>query len=517
MLMTMQATTTSQTISTSFGLFPGKISTASSSSTSQELPYVFPKLKTIESMVEIAKKMISPEVFQETAIVGIQHLLETTGSLINGIIACGVPPKNIICSGKFYSTSPLVEKKIKHDSKVSLLETLTPDTSSTYDDTIKKTAENLWETFRTIAASTTISKLVVIDDGGKAIENMPPDIFIQYPTAVAMVEQTRGGLYSPIIDLIMSPLIEVASCAAKRYLESPLIAESILPKLEAILPKGDPSKVICGVIGNGAIGKALVEHLSKKGFSICLFDKNEKTFAEAIGKAKICRVGSAEAVIFHSTYIFDCTGNDVTQDFSNLLKIVKKDKYFICCSSGNIEFKSWINTIEMQDEYQKPKKATDDIVYTTKDGIKVTICHGGFPINFDGEPNCVPPNDIELTRALLFGAFLQAIIVATHAVADGFTINKSEKMSLNPYIQKYVIKLWSASQPEGRYSKELLENFNDISWIIKNSEGKYSPNKQIEDLFKAAIDELEKKKQQPATNSNTASPSLNSIIAGTTL
>jgi hypothetical protein len=39
----------------------------------------------------------------------------------------------------------------------------------------------------------------------------------------------------------------------------------------------------------------------------------------------------------------------------------------------------------------------------------VTFLNGGFPINFDGAVNCVPAQQIQLTRALMLAGAVQAL------------------------------------------------------------------------------------------------------------
>jgi hypothetical protein len=38
-----------------------------------------------------------------------------------------------------------------------------------------------------------------------------------------------------------------------------------------------------------------------------------------------------------------------------------------------------------------------------------TLLNGGFPVNFDGRVNCVPFHEIQLTRALMLAAAVQAL------------------------------------------------------------------------------------------------------------
>ncbi len=59
----------------------------------------FPNLPLIDYTVEqIPQNVI--RLTNKTVFVLIQHMLESTGSLIEKLIELGVPPKNIFCLGK---------------------------------------------------------------------------------------------------------------------------------------------------------------------------------------------------------------------------------------------------------------------------------------------------------------------------------------------------------------------------------------------------------------------------------
>jgi len=85
----------------------------------------------------------------------------------------------------------------------------------------------------------------------------------------------------------------------------------------------------------------------------------------------------------------------------DVLDIAKKDKVFVSCSSEDKEFLSLLRVIAQNSPAVDPMTDVSCVSYS---GSKILVLKGGFPINFDRTPSCVPARDIELTRGLLLGA-----------------------------------------------------------------------------------------------------------------
>ena len=70
----------------------------------------------------------------------------------------------------------------------------------------------------------------------------------------------------------MLPVVNVAYSAAKQILESPMIAKAVIKKLDQILLR-DIKNSICGVVGLGAIGRAIIQKLLSLGCKVVVYDK----------------------------------------------------------------------------------------------------------------------------------------------------------------------------------------------------------------------------------------------------
>lgn len=84
----------------------------------------------------------------------------------------------------------------------------------------------------------------------------------------------------------------------------------------------------------------------------------------------------------------------------------------------------------------------------------------------------------------MFSACMQAVLVANTLGKDGVTLNERKRQMLNPYAQQRVLKEWIMTpRVAQKFPEGLLDNFNDIEWIKKNSSGLYCPHSGISSRF----------------------------------
>jgi hypothetical protein len=135
-------------------------------------------------------------------------------------------------AGKPYSTSHTVAEAIG-DLGINLIPTIIPKIIGQYQASCYEGLDKMWQLFIYKLKSQDVERIIILDDGGRALETMPT--FLRYDYAVAAIEQTRGGLYSSALTELPFPLIEVASSAVKRMVEPPLITEAILRRVHPII------------------------------------------------------------------------------------------------------------------------------------------------------------------------------------------------------------------------------------------------------------------------------------------
>lgn len=436
--------------------------------------YEPPQLSVLDYLVQAFKQLQQSGInLERVAVVGMQHLLETTASMLKSIVAIGVNPRHILIAGKCYSTNTVIEHYLRERLGLVIAKMKSPRQPGGYTDAVEEVQADLWQRFAYIADN--IDIVIVLDDGFRTFEHMPATMRLK--KRVAIVEQTRGGLYSSALEYSLAPVIEVASSAAKKVLESPFIAAAVVRQVEKVIIKFDLAKdkdKAFGVIGNGAIGRAVVNRLLQSGFTVVVYDKDETVY-QSIQNENFIRVDSIEAVFFNATCILGCSGLDVTEGIN--FAQFEKDLYFMSCTSEDKECKSLLKQVASTTRVDLD--TLRDIRYHHRDQYVITIVGGGFPINFDRAIGNVPAADIALTQGLMFSAFLQALFAARKPIADGHTVNKAQRQSLDPYLQRCVVETWIKSQPPDRYSDELKQHFNDIIWITSQSGGKHFPNETL--------------------------------------
>lgn len=417
-----------------------------------------PKLPLLEAMMDA----INPTALlnlDNVAVIGVQHMLFTTASLIEILIKLGIQPKNMYFMGKNYSTCGEVVEHLCALG-VQCQQPLPQENLGDFSNHFKFNVSRLWRQFTHDLAIRKFTALIILDDGATCLSTFPTEIIKFLP--VIGIEQTTHGIKHPEVRTLPFPLIEVASSAVKQYLESPLIANTVIEKLTHFFPLFD-NKLRCGVVGLGVIGVAITKKLLALGFSVSTYDKSHE---KNLSIAHAARLTSVQALIQSTDYIFGCTGEDMTKDLD--LEALSGKKYFISCSSKDVEFLTLLKHIAVSQNSQNKTKQNvlDDIEYQAGN-MEIKIFKGGFPVNLDHSGESVPAHNIQLTRALLFGAVIQGIATLTDHQDDQ---GKNRHM-LDPVVQKFIVANWLNHGDIQFYSKELLNKFYDSGWIQKNSGG----------------------------------------------
>jgi hypothetical protein len=136
-------------------------------------------------------------------------------------------------------------------------------------------------------------------------------------------------------------------------------------------------------------------------------------------------------------------------------------KTFASCSSNDTEYRSLL-----MDPHIPWKPISDNLevcpvleaIYPRRD-LSIRILRSGYPINFDNTPESIPKEDIQLTRALLFGAVLQSMEMITRP--DHCAVGS---VMLCPEIQKTAIDAWHSITGNGQNVR--------TDWCRRQSRGK---------------------------------------------
>lgn len=409
---------------------------------------VFPKYYVLEQLLV---KHQPKQKLDDFFIISVQHLLRSTASLFETIIRFGIKPQNIFLTGKIYSTHFETSVKLKKLG-INVIESTIPDKLGHYITFLERDVKNMW--MELIKVLTPGANIIILDDGGFVLKNVPDRVLSNYK--VFGIEQTTSG-----VRLQKSfknfPVIHVATSAAKRIIEPPIVSEAVKIQLGKNIKKLKPKAI--GIIGYGHIGKAIADEFQNQ-YKILVYDLNKEVICSLIGNIHPCK--TKDELYIQSDVIIGATGHDVSD--LKWLKEANGNKTLISVSSGDIEFNKILRNCQPQliDKLDSPLQ---DLRIKTKNGYVLQILRGGLVANFTGKADSSPGPVIQMTRGLLFAAIIQIL-----EQYESLRI-QTGPIILNPILQDIVIKLWFKNKPErvNNYSEQLKKDISDIDWIFKGS------------------------------------------------
>ncbi len=414
----------------------------------------FPDLPVLRDVLEASGECI-PQTLRDVGLVCCQHLLSTTGSLIESLCDCGLDPSRVFLLGKVYSSNSEVVQKLQTMGCTVISGSHAP-AYGTHSQSLRGDARQLWK----MAAERlggAISKVVIVDDGGMMHLEMPMEL--QSTRRVAGVEQTTFGIgHYAAIETRGIPVINVASAAAKRHYETPLVCEALIRRVRQHLIAGKV-KCPCGVIGLGKVGLQLAKALGDIGHAVFGFDKNSQRL-EMLPKSRQC--SCASEVVERAQFVFGCVGDDALR-MNDVLLMGGGTRVFASCSTGDIEFRSLLLADFRWTPVGESTGPCPTLEAVYPSNLRLRILRSGYPVNFDNSPESVPARDIQLTRALLLAAVLQACQLLNQ--------RKFEKppgsLMLDPIMQRRIVESWR------RHSGRGTSAVPDVDWFTRESRGNW--------------------------------------------
>lgn len=411
----------------------------------------FPKLPVLEALIDHVQE-IDRAPLAGMRLVCVQHLLETTGSLLESFVRLGCRPDHIHVLGKFYSTSSAVEAELK-TAGFDIVEWQGQVRPGSFPAAIRKNIVRLWSRVQSQAGRDDRAVLI-LDDGGRCRQHCPASL---RAGRVVGVEQTTSGLKRHRSRQWI-PTVEVAGSAAKRTLEPPAVTASVMQYVVRQL-KGASASSRIGVVGLGTVGEDLARRLAVRGFKVSFHDKNVD-LRHAVKEAHWC--GSLQALFASSDYILGCTGEDVLAG-ADWVKGIRGDKVLASCSSEDVEFRTLLRRPECTRSHLQPLTPVE-VRFTNG---SLTILRGGFPANFTGTRNSGPVPLIQVTRGLLLAGVLQAALLRLRTSSQ-----LPRRIMLDPNLQALVAETFLTSQRRREFSASACEGVSDRNWLVAHSTGR---------------------------------------------
>jgi len=433
---------------------------------------MFPQLP----LLALFKGLTVPDEFQRVSLIAVQHLLKETGCLLDAGRQLGIPPGAILAIGKPYSSNRNVARQLKQSGILARI----PDAKwkpGHYGVFFKQAIRHLLTTEASPFPLKTTEQNIILDDGGHCMELMQRGSGAM--GRFVGIEQTTSGLKMILKTPLRFPVIAVATSCAKRFIEPPIVLRAAEAKLAKRMT-GFRRVRRKGVIGLGNIGYRIAAGFAKDNSRLFVCDKDRRTlheflteFPSAVGCANVCDL------ISQSDLVFGCTGAE-TLPRACWTKLGVGQKTLVSCSSGDVEFQALLRSgIGRARNSFDPFSAVD---FRFKKAT-LTILEGGFPITFDRAPVSAPLRDMQMTRALLVGAIIQAVVCV-----DQRTIGSRGLEMLHPAIQAFVVNHWLKLNPSRckDYPAKVLAGFQDEAWIREQSEGSFLDSPRLRRMFESA-------------------------------
>lgn len=355
-----------------------------------------------------------PNLFNDTLLVGVQHILETTVDMFSVLRNFGLI--NAVVGGKHYST---------HEGSARRLEAMgfdyVPDAGQLgygqFDVCMQQVVHSIWKLALEKMQQKHYRLLIILDDGADLLRATPSSLFNKMgiknrPEFIVGIEQTKNGTSNPYYASLPFPTINVAGSFVKKHIEYPqvasLIAKSVKRTIDQECSGRGVKAPVVGILGCGTMGQALSHHLIAQDRRVIAFDPDplKQQSSEAIQY-----YSESSVLISNADIIVGCTGKDVTAPDLSLSALLwsQTKKWLINTGSKDIEFKTLLQFIQGGRSGFDLPDPLKTIRYKNQTGSELEILRGGFPINFTNGAHSVDPAHIWPTRAALLLACISAL------------------------------------------------------------------------------------------------------------
>jgi S-adenosylhomocysteine hydrolase len=212
------------------------------------------------------------------------------------------------------------------------------------------------------------------------------------------------------------PVVNVAESRSKLELESPLIGESVARALDERLREaggGLSSRSPVLVVGFGSVGAAVARALRARGVVVSVADADPR--AAAVASADGFASAPLASALPRVGILVGCTGTEWFAP-AGLASVALGEVALASASTADVEFRA-ANELPLT-RLTYPAEAEEcgpslfrevHSSYALPTGPRHALLNGGFPCNFDGSIDPIPPRAIQLTRALILAGACSAV------------------------------------------------------------------------------------------------------------
>lgn len=320
-----------------------------------------------------------------------QNLLGSTETIIDHLIGKGLSPNNIAVIGKSYSSSyQIIQSLQKKNVYVSPHSTaFKPELS--FDQQFEEYVREFIAFITKKINPKNCDKIIILDEGHRLLQIATN--FLPKEKIIGIEQSSKKSMLENLN--LTFPCVTIARTKAKLFVESPMIAKAVNNKLLAFIKTLNLDIKNVLIVGNGFIGKSIAHDLRALDYTVKIYDHN--------GYKSELDNHSFEEYIKQCQVIISCVyGSALQEHHYNLLS---KNIVLANASLSDRAFKA----ADIRKLVPHGISSCHQNVCVEFNQKKVHLMNCGFPINFSGEVHSVPPNKIQITRALLLGAIYEGI------------------------------------------------------------------------------------------------------------
>lgn len=408
------------------------------------LPEVEPQMTAVD-MVRDHAVAANPKLFEGMRFVGVQHLFASTLGLFSALNKAGMRYEDMHILGKNYSTNAITATHLQirganvHHTSRSI--GTQPNFARAMEDAIEDQLRAAIESLPRPPESNPKPRIICIDDGGEVIALLH-ERFPQHAPYFVCVEQTRRG--ARVVHKLeeqgklLCPVVNVAETWAKLEWESPMIGHSVTlelgRKLDELESQGIPKRKKAVVSGYGAVGKAVAASLKARGIEVHVYDKDPARLND-LPKDYVAHRDKQEALA-HAELFIGCVGepnlvpgdHELLPNGALLVNAASANdelspqaiQTFLSPSRSDSQRRLWTSFMgqEIFTGLMRAEAHFDRAVKLPC-GKELLLIQDGYVCNMTGERDPIPPRYIQLTRALLLRAAIEALSHAgQHAVLN---------------------------------------------------------------------------------------------------
>jgi hypothetical protein len=407
----------------------------------------------------------------DTALVAVQHMLYQTVDLFRAAGQIGLKAENVFALGKIYSNSvPMISAT--RDMGVTVIDSTFPAPGE-FDEAFERDIEQLWKTVVKELSQRSIKRIIVLDDGGRCVKNIPVELLSNY--TVAGVEQTSMGMF--LFEEHPPPfaLFSWARSAVKLQIGGHIFSHRLIDRLEMEFLRGRALKdTDIGIIGLGSIGRSLADIVSHRGNRVRFYDAAPDLKIPSYLRGRVTRIESLEELMRRSQYVFGSSGRNPFEGRWPMAH--RPGMKLFSASGGDQEFGPIIRFLRQRPGF-KVDRVTWDVTSSAGPSGAIRVAFLGFPYNFVSRADsAVPTPIVQLETVGLLTGLIQARSYL-ELIENGHPSDQRIHR-ISPDAQRFICDIWYwAMKNRGidirsiyGYDPALLAATQCIDWFAEKTE-----------------------------------------------